>query len=79
MSLERKSIRLHNTNVNGPICMTIQCYAYGSLDNNSHYEYFDYIDNSGKAIGHFDPNSDMDFIAFKALMKQEWMAHNLTK
>lgn len=64
--------RLHNANIKGPTCITIQCYAYGSLDDRAHYEYFDYIDNSGQAIGHFDPNSDMDFVAFKALMQKEW-------
>lgn len=54
-------------------CMTIQCYLY-SLADRAHYEYFDYIDNSGKGIGHFDPSSDMDFLAFKALMKEEYHA-----
>ncbi|MEB3254960.1 MAG: cysteine dioxygenase family protein [Synechococcaceae cyanobacterium] len=69
--------KLHNSNLNGPTCMTIQCYAYGSSNDQSHYEYFDYIDNSGQSIQHFDPNSDMDFVAFKALMRQEWLVRQL--
>jgi predicted metal-dependent enzyme (double-stranded beta helix superfamily) len=50
-------------------CVTIQCYQYAESDL-THYPYFDYI---GEAeIGHFDPNSDMDFLKFKAKMKEEW-------
>ena len=68
--------KLHNTQVNGPTCMTIQCYGY-ALEDNYHYEYFNYIDNSGMRINSFDPNSDMDFVQFKALMKQERAALKL--
>jgi hypothetical protein len=35
-----------------------------------HYDYFDYLD--GKKIQHYEPDSDMDFVAFKKRMKKEW-------
>ncbi len=63
--------QLKNANINGPTCITIQCYQYGEL-NNSHYEYFDYLNEDTGLICQFTPNSDMDFIEFKALMRQEW-------
>lgn len=53
------------------VCITVQCYLY-NIEDNFHYECFDYIDNEGKKIGHFLPNSDMDFLAFKEQMKKEW-------
>ncbi len=50
-------------------CITIQCYMYA--DNNlTHWPYFDYL--AASDVGHFDPNSDADYLAFKALMKGEW-------
>lgn len=51
-------------------CITIQCYMYDS-DNYKHYDYFDYIDTSGNIV-QYDPDSDMDFVNFKKLMKSEW-------
>ncbi|CAA6825764.1 MAG: Unknown protein [uncultured Sulfurovum sp.] len=63
--------QLHNCNINGPTCITIQCYQYGKA-NNFHYEYFDYIDNVNQEITQFNPTSDMGFLEFKALMRQEW-------
>lgn len=51
-------------------CITIQCYMY-DLDDNKHYDYFDYIDSDG-GIEQYEPDSDMDFISFKNIMKQEW-------
>ena len=42
-----------------------------NTDNSIHYDYFDYIDNAGK-IQHYDPDSDMDYLQFRNLMKQEW-------
>ena len=51
-------------------CITIQCYMYGQ-DNLIHYEYFDYINEDGN-IELYDPDSDMDFVSFKKLMKEEW-------
>lgn len=50
-------------------CITIQCYLYAD-DNRTHWPYFDYLEPDG--IGHFDPNSDADFLTFKQLMQQEW-------
>ena len=66
---------LHNQthqlkNKNKDVCVTIQCYMY-SRNDNTHYEYFDYIDADGKKQL-YEPDSDMDFIEFKKLMKQEW-------
>ena len=51
-------------------CITIQCYMYDDKDR-SHYDYFDYIDGHGH-IQPYEPDSDMDFINFKELMRQEW-------
>ena len=45
-------------------------------DNTSHYDYFDYLDGSGKKQ-QFEPNSDMDFLEFKKTIKREWLeAHS---
>ncbi len=51
-------------------CVSLNCYLYDD-SNSVHYDYFDYIDSDGK-IQHYEPDSDMDFISFKKLMKQEW-------
>ncbi|CAF3697790.1 unnamed protein product [Adineta steineri] len=51
-------------------CITIQAYEYVS-DEVSHYEYFDYIDNSGQSIHKFDPVSDLDYSEFKNIMITE--------
>jgi len=61
------------TNINSSItCITIQCYLYSKTDD-CDYDYFDYISSSG-GIEHYEPNSDMDFLEFKAKMKEEWTA-----
>ena len=49
-------------------------YLYDDNDN-THYEYFDYIDAKGK-IQLYEPDSDMDFMKFKQLMKEEWSKIN---
>lgn len=51
-------------------CITIQCYMYETSDT-KHYDYFDYLDADAK-VQKFEPDSDMDFLSFKALMKCEW-------
>jgi hypothetical protein len=51
-------------------CITIQCYMYDG-DNGTHYDYFDYIDDDGNKQ-QYEPDSDMDFVKFKQLIKQEW-------
>jgi len=51
-------------------CITIQCYTYDN-DNMIHYDYFDYIDANGNKQ-QYEPDSDMDFIVFKQIMKDEW-------
>ena len=61
--------QLHNVN-HDTTCITIQCYMYGTEDV-SHYDYFDYIDPNG-AVQQYEPDSDMDFLEFKKLMKEEW-------
>ncbi len=53
-------------------CVTIQCYLYGDEDK-AHYDYFDYLDAQGRKQ-QYEPDSDMDFVDFKALMKREWAA-----
>jgi mannose-6-phosphate isomerase-like protein (cupin superfamily) len=57
-------------NVEKKACVTIQCYMYENEDT-THYDYFDYIDDAGK-IDPYEPDSDMDFLEFKALMREEW-------
>lgn len=66
--------QLQNLETNKDTCITIQCYMYDS-DNKSHYDYFDFIDAAGD-VQKYEPYSDMDFIAFKGLMKQEWETLN---
>jgi predicted metal-dependent enzyme (double-stranded beta helix superfamily) len=54
-------------------CVTIQCYMYAET-NLTHWPYFDYLEKS--SVGHFDPNSDADFMDFKQIMKTEWQARH---
>jgi hypothetical protein len=62
--------QLKNLDTNKDTCITIQCYMY-ETDDNKHYDYFDYLDGSGYQHP-FEPNSDMDFIEFKKIIKREW-------
>ena len=62
--------QLKNLETNTDTCITIQCYMYESSDK-THYDYFDYLDGSD-AKQQFEPDSDMEFIKFKAKMKEEW-------
>jgi hypothetical protein len=62
--------QLKNLEKNKDTCITIQCYLYDN-QNKSHYDYFDYIDSNGN-IQQYEPDSDMDFVDFKELMKKEW-------
>jgi len=43
---------------------------YGA-NNTSHYDYFDYIDTDGNKQ-QYEPDSDMDFVQFKELIRLEW-------
>ena len=58
-------------------CITIQCYMYED-DNNKHYDYFDFLDEDGDKQ-QYEPDSDMDFIRFKELMRKEWDEYNIIK
>jgi hypothetical protein len=62
--------KLKNLETNSDTCITIQCYIYGENDT-IHYDYFDYLDDNGN-IQQYEPESDMDFVSFKKLMKKEW-------
>ena len=62
--------QLKNLEINVDTCITIQCYMYEN-ENTLHYDYFDYRDNSGKKQP-YEPDSDMDFINFKKIMRDEW-------
>lgn len=62
--------QLKNLNSNIETCITIQCYTYSGKDK-VHYDYFNYIDNNGETQ-QYEPDSDMDFVKFKELMKKEW-------
>jgi predicted metal-dependent enzyme (double-stranded beta helix superfamily) len=63
-------------NIGKNTCVTIQCYMYDE-NNDKHYDYFDYLDETG-AIQQYEPDSDMDFIAFKELMREEWINQPLS-
>jgi len=58
-------------------CVTLQCYTYTDNDN-KHYDYFDYIEQSGE-IKQYTPDSDMDYIEFKKQMQKEWSEIGLFK
>ena len=48
----------------------MNCYTYDKEDT-VHYDFFDYLD-ARKEIQHYEPDSDMDFLAFKQLIRNEW-------
>lgn len=62
--------QLRNLKCNSYTCITIQCYMYEN-DSKKHYDYFDYIDENGH-VQQYDPDSDMDFIKFKEMIRTEW-------
>ena len=59
-------------NIGTETCITVQCYMYEKSDT-KHYDYFDYLDADG-AKQQYEPDSDMDFIAFKKKIREEWVA-----
>jgi hypothetical protein len=61
-------------NITNTVCVTIQCYLYDKSDT-GHYDYFDYLDADCQKK-QYEPDSDMDFLDFKALMKKEWAARS---
>lgn len=68
--LQNQIHQLINRETNTETCITIQCYLYDS-DDSTHYDYFDYLgDHSSK--NQYEPDSDMDFVAFKEKMEEEW-------
>jgi hypothetical protein len=66
--------QLKNLETSINTCITIQCYMYEEEDY-LHYDYFDYLDTNSKKHK-YEPNSDMDFIDFKNLMREEWSKKN---
>ncbi len=58
-------------------CVSLNCYLYGET-NSVHYDYFDYVDSDG-TIQHYEPDSDMEFIKFKNLMREEWYSQHKKK
>jgi hypothetical protein len=66
--------QLKNLETSKKTCITIQCYMYEEEDY-LHYDYFDYLDTENKKHK-FEPNSDMDFIKFKKIIKDEWNKKN---
>jgi hypothetical protein len=69
--------KLENTQLSPPTtCITVQCYMYDGEDI-AHYDYFDYLNTDGQ-IQQFEPDSDMDFITFKDIIRQEWENRNTT-
>lgn len=69
--------QLKNLDTNKDTCITIQCYMY-KQGNTSHYDYFDYLDVDGKTQ-QYEPDSDMDFLEFKATVKREWLEAKATR
>jgi hypothetical protein len=69
--------QLKNLETNADTCITIQCYMYSGKDT-GHYDYFDYLDEDGKQKP-YEPDSDMDFLEFKKLMKKEWAEAQASK
>lgn len=62
--------KLKNPNESGPTCITIQCYMYDENDL-GHYDYFDYMGDDDE-IKQYEPDSDDDFLIFKATIREEW-------
>lgn len=62
--------QLKNLETNEDTCITIQCYMYDESDT-KHYDYFDYLGNKN-VKNQYEPDSDMDFLEFKNLMRREW-------
>ena len=63
---------LKNLETNTETCITIQCYMYNNSDA-THYDYFDYLGDHN-ARNQYEPDSDMDFLDFKQLIRKEWAA-----
>jgi quercetin dioxygenase-like cupin family protein len=51
-------------------CVTIQCYMYDD-ENHKHYDFFDYLDGEGHKQ-QYEPDSDMDYLGFREIIKREW-------
>lgn len=64
--------QLFNPATDNRMTATIQCYRYAD-DDTVHYEFFDYVE--GGVIKHFTPDSDWEYLQFKALIHAEWTAH----
>ena len=64
--------QLFNPATDNRMTATIQCYRYADEDT-VHYEYFDYVE--GGVIKQFTPDSDWEYLKFKALIHAEWTAH----
>jgi hypothetical protein len=64
--------KLLNKPTNSTACITIQCYMYMENDRR-HYDYFDYLDADG-AQKPYEPDSDMNFLDFKQVIRSEWSA-----
>jgi len=62
--------QLKNLETSETACITIQCYMYDD-DDSKHYDYFDYLGDEN-AKKQYEPDSDMDFVEFKNLMRREW-------
>jgi hypothetical protein len=62
--------QLRNLPSNTYTCITIQCYMYTERDTR-HYDYFDYLGADGTKQ-QYEPDSDMDFLDFKQLIRDEW-------
>jgi hypothetical protein len=66
--------QVRNLKDNCEISITIQIYM-NNLENKSENYHIDYIDSLGN-IQKYEPDSDMDFVNFKKLIKYEWLNKN---
>lgn len=62
--------QLKNLESRNTACITIQCYMYDETDT-KHYDYFDYLGDKN-AKKQYEPDSDMDFVEFKNVIRKEW-------
>lgn len=63
--------QLFNPDEQKRMTATIQCYRYPDEDT-VHYEFFDYVEDG--VIKQFTPDSDWEYLEFKALIRKEWEA-----
>ena len=62
--------RLYNRSTT-TVCATIQSYQY-LLDDDVHYEFFDYVQPNNRKLQHFKPTSDYSYAELMKVVHQDW-------